>query len=61
MKPFALMYLLIGLAHGIGALEAEEKVSWWEPPLIVGLVGVVWPIFMIQNVKDQAIERAKST
>ncbi len=62
MKGFIIMYLILGLVHGIGAIEAQEKdLSWWEPPLIVGLVGVFWPIFMIQDVKEQEIERLKST
>ncbi len=53
MKPFFAMYLLIGLAHGL-AIAAGQKgdLQWWEPPVIVGIAAVYWPVIMSLVVRD---------
>ena len=53
MKSFAAMYLLIGLAHGLGVVVGQrEELAWWEPPAIVATTTTLWPFVMILDIRD---------
>ena len=60
MKAFASMYLLIGIAHGAGTLGAQQhELEWWEPPAIILVVGVLWPMAMANQVQE-TVEKRKA-